>query len=326
MTETSNLLFSQPIMKRKHSIAVLNAILVSTALLSGCSVERETTNGELAFKLAILETKALLPFCEDHLLSSDWESDAPLSYLEPLNRCVHQYATFKETKEAIENSNYNFYGSEFALPRDVRDMSAFSYLDENYPANIEKYLRLTTEGADVADDFEGQLHDAKRGDAVSQYLVAEAYASGKNERGARTEEDNEQAYRWYQDSAIQGYAPALQVLGWMYKTGSGLKRDTLKAHDIYMEAAKLGELGAMHEVASAYNLGWTDVPKNLVEAKVWYSVLDSLGGGDDYYIPEIELPQENEIEAQRRVTELLQEVRSSKKEHCLKFHKKDCPT
>ena len=81
------------------------------------------------------------------------------------------------------------------------------------------------------------LEPAREGDAEAQYYVARIYANGMDNVPVNYEE----AARWYQQSADQGYAEAMQELGYLYERGLGVAQDELKALNLQREASGLGD-------------------------------------------------------------------------------------
>lgn len=78
---------------------------------------------------------------------------------------------------------------------------------------------------------------AQQGDAEAQYYVARIYANGMS--GVPV--DYTQAAEWYRRAAKQKFAPAMQELGYLYETGSGVPQDRLLALNLQREASGLGE-------------------------------------------------------------------------------------
>jgi hypothetical protein len=78
---------------------------------------------------------------------------------------------------------------------------------------------------------------AEQGDAEAQYYVARIYANGMDNVSVNYQE----AARWYQLAADQGYAEAKQELGYLYERGLGVPKDELKALNLQREASGLGD-------------------------------------------------------------------------------------
>lgn len=78
---------------------------------------------------------------------------------------------------------------------------------------------------------------AEQGDAEAQYYVARIHANGMD----NVDVNYQEAARWYQLAADQGYAEAKQELGYLYERGLGVPKDELKALNLQREASGLGD-------------------------------------------------------------------------------------
>jgi hypothetical protein len=81
------------------------------------------------------------------------------------------------------------------------------------------------------------LPKARAGDAVAQTYVGEIYAKGLGLPGP----DYTEAARWYGRAADSGYGPAQTSLGALYEQGLGVPKDSVKALDLYRQAAGLAD-------------------------------------------------------------------------------------
>ena len=59
-------------------------------------------------------------------------------------------------------------------------------------------------------------------------------------QGIGVEEDNDQAFHWFEKAAAQGYPRALQLLGECYENGYGVEQDEAKAAQLYRQAHEQG--------------------------------------------------------------------------------------
>lgn len=112
--------------------------------------------------------------------------------------------------------------------------------------------------------FDSCLDAASRGNAESQYRLGLMYQFGD---GVLTDPD--QAFNWYQASALQGNAEAQNKLGWMYQNGQGTSKDPVKAFNWFWAAAVQGNALAQLLLGSMYEDG-EGVSKDLVQAFRWY--------------------------------------------------------
>jgi len=92
------------------------------------------------------------------------------------------------------------------------------------------------------------LVPAEDGDAEAQYYVARIYANGMD----NVDVNYQEAARWYQMAADQGFGEAMQELGYLYEQGLGVPKDELKALNLQREASGLGEeLDFAYKIADA---------------------------------------------------------------------------
>jgi hypothetical protein len=116
---------------------------------------------------------------------------------------------------------------------------------------------------------------AASGDAASQYTLAEYH-----DRGLGVPEDVNEAFRWYERSAGNGYRLAWMRLGLCHRDGHGTPADPAKALDCLHRAAQAGvplAMGILGE-CSAEGQG---VPQDAAEAARWYrrgAEVDPLAG------------------------------------------------
>ena len=115
------------------------------------------------------------------------------------------------------------------------------------------------------------LKDAKKGDAVAQWMLGVAYA-----RGNGVPKDEAEAVKWYRLAAAQGSADAQWSLGVAYSDGDGVPKNDAEALKWYRLAAAQGDAGAQFSLGYAYYLG-TGVPKDAVQAYKWWNLAAAQG-------------------------------------------------
>jgi TPR repeat protein len=93
------------------------------------------------------------------------------------------------------------------------------------------------------------------GDPAAAYEVASRFAEGRG-----VPPSNEEEARWLERAAKQGLAPAQFRLGGLYEKGIGVKKDLLRARDLYLAAARKGNAKAMHNLAVLYAGGVSGTP------------------------------------------------------------------
>ncbi len=105
---------------------------------------------------------------------------------------------------------------------------------------------------------------AKRGDARSQFSLANMYNSGIN-----VTKDNKLAFYWYLQVAEQDYASAQFNVANSYFYGLGVGKDLEQAFYWYKKAVKNGHVQAQYNLATLY-LNGDGVEKNSKQAVYWY--------------------------------------------------------
>ena len=84
-------------------------------------------------------------------------------------------------------------------------------------------------------------------------------------------QNSEQAAKWYQLSAEQGYADAQNNLGVMYENGEGVPKNYDEAMKWYRKAAELGNKDAPNNIGTMHMSG-IGVARNFVKAHMWFSI------------------------------------------------------
>jgi TPR repeat protein len=125
------------------------------------------------------------------------------------------------------------------------------------------------------------LAKATAGDAASQVLVGEAYATGNG--GPRDSRqltaDYQQAAGWYRKAADQGSIVAQIHLADLYRDGRGVARDTAQAVEWYRKAADQGDSGAQGTLGILYSVGM-GVTRDDVEAYYWLCLAADVKGSN----------------------------------------------
>ena len=84
------------------------------------------------------------------------------------------------------------------------------------------------------------------------------------------------ALKWLRLAARLGDAHSMTSLGVRYHNGNGLRRDYLRAAQLYRRAADLGDRWAMHLLGLCYRDG-EGVPKNMHRARSWWTKAAAAG-------------------------------------------------
>jgi localization factor PodJL len=137
----------------------------------------------------------------------------------------------------------------------------------------------TAKGLDLPPATVGPLSlrlAAANGDASAQFEVAARLAEGKG-----TDQDSQEALRWYQRSAAKGFAQAQYRLGTLYERGLGVTADIGRARIWYQRAAEKGNVKSMHNLA-VLAAGDAANP-NYVLASQWFTKAAEYGLADSQY-------------------------------------------
>ncbi len=114
---------------------------------------------------------------------------------------------------------------------------------------------------------------AAKGYAPAQYIMGVADKRGDFEGYPR----NETAFKWLENSAKQGFYPALSYFGLFYEEENlyigqkSIKQDYQKAAELYYEVAQKGDLHGQFRLGLLYTKGF-GVPKSSIYAHAWTSV------------------------------------------------------
>jgi localization factor PodJL len=114
-------------------------------------------------------------------------------------------------------------------------------------------------------------------DPAAEYEIALRYAEG---RGVPTSLD--EAARWLDRSARQGFAPAQFRLASLNEKGEGLKKDLQAARRLYIAAADKGHAKAMHNLAVLHAEGVDGKPDYKVAAQ-WFRKAATYGIADSQF-------------------------------------------
>jgi len=115
------------------------------------------------------------------------------------------------------------------------------------------------------------------GDPAAAYEVASRFAEGRG-----VSPSNEEEAHWLERAAKQGLAPAQFRLGGLYEKGIGVRKDLLRARDLYLVAAQKGNAKAMHNLAVLYAEGVSGAP-DYESAAVWFRKAADHGTKDSQF-------------------------------------------
>lgn len=188
---------------------------------------------------------------------------------------------------------------------------------------------------------------AERGDALAQYRLGAAYASGKGvaldyaraapllraaaesgiaeaqfdyaalcEAGNGVPKDAAAAIEWYRKAAAQNHVGALVTLGYAYANGLGVMRSMPDAARLFRQASELGAVDAQYNLAFLYEHG-EGVAKSAIDAYAWYSI--AAAGGDQAAQRAAarlarDLPPDQRPDAEARIAELRKSIKGERQE------------
>lgn len=117
---------------------------------------------------------------------------------------------------------------------------------------------------------------AEKGHKKAQYRLGRCY-----DKGNGVEENDQQAFAWYQKAAAQGHTKAQYQLGKCYKDGEGVTKDRKKAFEWFAKAAQDGHAEAQYQVGKAYMKG-KGTETDMKKAKAWLTkAVNNIDGGDE---------------------------------------------
>lgn len=118
---------------------------------------------------------------------------------------------------------------------------------------------------------------AANGDPSAQFEVGARLAEGKG-----TTQSFQDAAKWYQRSADQGFAQSQYRLGTLYERGLGLKPDAAQAAVWYQRAAAQGNIKAMHNLA-VLSANQNDQSPDYMTAAQWFEAAAQRGLADSQF-------------------------------------------
>lgn len=178
-----------------------------------------------------------------------------------------------QTIIATTSDESNLFGQQETLTPDVVEITSAA------PETSTSLQQANPAAFAAANDLppsvaSGALKQAAlSGDPTAIYEIAIRYADG---RGTAVAYDD--AQKWLEISASQGFAPAQYRLGNMYEKGEGIDRDLDKARELYLQSANNGNISAMHNLgvllASSGSLG------EMAKAASWFRQAADFGVRD----------------------------------------------
>ncbi len=115
------------------------------------------------------------------------------------------------------------------------------------------------------------IDKGEKGDTVAQIFLAQLYYSG-----IRINEDNENAFYWFNKASELNCKESYFYLGEIYDNGYGVSQDYKKARYYFEKAANLENIYAMNYLGYYYVNG-LGVTEDYIKGKYWYEKASSLG-------------------------------------------------
>ena len=162
--------------------------------------------------------------------------------------------------------------------------SASNAQDESTRGNLNgaaQYVaeaKLAEKRLDFVEAIAWYEHAAMLGDAESMNELGWIYF-GAHDIPGRHFQDYSKAATWFQRAADLNYAPAITQLGVMYGAdgSEGVPADDVKAAQLYLKAATMGEPYAMNHLGYVYGHG-KGVPIDMNKAVFWWKKAVAAGG------------------------------------------------
>ena len=117
---------------------------------------------------------------------------------------------------------------------------------------------------------------AEAGDGEAMFVLAIWYRYGKH----GLEQDYAKAFEWSQKSHDAGHASGTSILGDCYLAGRGVEKHVAFGMQLKTSAAKDGSAAACCELGDWFAEGDYVLPKNMSEARRWYSKVASCALND----------------------------------------------
>jgi TPR repeat protein len=163
----------------------------------------------------------------------------------------------------------------------------------DYAAAFQIWKSLADQGSRPAQYGLGELYSLGHGvsqndlEAVRWYrMAAGGYVPAQSRLGAMYDEGRgvpqsvSKAMKWYRKAAQQGDLPAQISLGLIYGTGRGVPQNYFQAVKWFRLAGEQGDALAQYNLGLIYASGYDVVPKDDVQALVWF-ILAAKGGNKD---------------------------------------------
>ncbi|UXN04875.1 tetratricopeptide repeat protein [Bartonella sp. HY406] len=143
-------------------------------------------------------------------------------------------------------------------------LATISFAPANQQDEIEQMDNVEEPDAAVMQKLAELEEEAKKGDVVAQFALADFYADGMV-----IKQDFVKAFFWFQKAAEQGDAYAQNRLALLYVTGQGTNQDDQMALHWFLKSANNGFPASKNNLGRMYEEG-IGVAQNFNRAAKWY--------------------------------------------------------
>jgi hypothetical protein len=110
---------------------------------------------------------------------------------------------------------------------------------------------------------------AKSGNAAAQYSLGMFYYFGEK-LTPEVKQDYFKAADWFEKSVKQGNPNAQYQLAVLYSTGKGVKKNEVRAEELYLDAAIQGLPSAVYMIGLSYEFGGKSIKQDTPKALMLY--------------------------------------------------------
>ena len=133
------------------------------------------------------------------------------------------------------------------------------------------------------------IKEAEKGDSNAQFQLGLFYQRG-------LQRDMDKALKWYKLAADQGHSAALEILGMLYLSGSGIPKDATKGMRCLEKASENGNLSSNLTLGEIYSNGLFDIKKDNVLARKWLLKIAERENADAQYQLGLLALNENDVD------------------------------
>ena len=179
--------------------------------------------------------------------------------------CYELYNLFQYGCDYINMDEANEYANlaiKINYPEIFVALGRTKYENEEFKEAFDYFLKASSYGSawgcyELADCYKyglGVKVDKKEAYRLYNEAAAKGLALAEYELGdyLYDEESYKDAFDWYNKAAFKYYAPAQNMVGFMYSNGLGCKKSDEKAFYYYVQSARQGFRTAIHNLGHAY--------------------------------------------------------------------------